>query len=372
MPIIRKRLKPSDVYPDDIRYNETGDQVERLIDGEWKPAPESDPRRNTTLPPRITADTRCDAAQSVADALENQINQIITAIDNAQTLATIAGLILGLLSFGVFAIFINIALAIAGYMFDVGTVAIQASLTPAAWDALACILYCRMDENGRVSGDDLPNIYQDITDQIGLPGSQILIEFLGLAGEGGINNLAALGTSTGDCDECGCPTDWCKFFPFGTAEEWQAIELGTGGVFGTLSGGEWVGTDAIDTISSPDLAHTGIVISRFFASRTVTRIEVTFDLTKGTIDQTNGSAFRIASGDVFAGTVLVNRTYASLSNGADQTIVWEGSQEIENLQIYLFSSRDGSSPYSYGGTAHIKSIRIEGEGSNPFGADDCP
>lgn len=372
MPIIRRRLNPADVYPNDIRYNPAGDKVERLIDGEWKESPQSDPRRNNTLPPRITADTRCDAAQSVSDAMKNQIDQILTAIDNAQTLATIAGLILGLFSFGVFAIFINIALAIADYMLGLGTTAINASLTPTAWDTFTCILYCYMDDDGRIQDADLTNIYQDLTDQIGLPGSQVLIEFLSLAGHGGINNLAAVGSSTGDCDECGCPTDWCKFFPFGTDEEWQAIALGTGGIFGTLSGGEWVGTDAIDTISSPDLAHTGIVISRFFASRTVTRIEVTFDLTKGTIDQTAGSAFRIAAGDVFTGTVLVNRTYASLSNGTDQTIVWEGSQDMENLQVYLFSSRDQSSPYSYGGTTHIKSIRMEGEGGNPFGADDCP
>lgn len=207
MPIVRRRLRESDVYPDDIRYNENGDKVERFIDGEWKESPESDPRKQTTLPPRITTDTKCDAGRSVADALQNQITEIATAIDNAQTVATIAGLILGLFSFGVFAIFINIALAIAGYMLDAGTAAINSSLPSTAYDALTCILSCYFDNNGRLKTGSLPAIYQDIADNIALPGAQVLISMLELAGEGGVNNLAAAGTSTGDCsscDDCGC------------------------------------------------------------------------------------------------------------------------------------------------------------------------
>lgn len=204
MPIIRKQLKPSDVYPDDIRYNPSGDKVERLIDGEWVETPESDPRKNNTLPPRITANTRCDAAQSVADALENQIAQITLAIDNTLTLFQIAGLILGLLSFGVFAIFINIALAIADYMFGLGSAAIEAALPPSAYDDLACIFYCHMDENGQITADDMPLIMQDVVDQLGATGGTIINSMLELAGFAGVNGLASVGGSTGSCGGCGC------------------------------------------------------------------------------------------------------------------------------------------------------------------------
>lgn len=372
MPIIRKQLKASDVYPDDIRYSPSGDKVQRLVDGEWVDAPQSDPRRQTTLPPRITANTKCDAAQSIADALENQINQIATAIDNAQTAAQIAGLILGLFSFGVFAIFINIALAIAGYMLDLGTAAILAALPPTAYDQLACILYCHMDDNGRIAEGDLINIYQDCVDQIGAVGGQILIEMMSLAGEGGLNNIAASGTSTGDCDECGCATTWCKYWDFSTNEGgWDAIALG-GAIFGNLVPGEWQGTDAVDMVSSPDISHRGVVLRRVFATRTVTLIRVTYNLTKGNIDSVGGSGYRLTNGDIFSGGVLRNIAFSTLVNGTNLSQEWTGSVSMEEVQLWLFSSRDQTIPYTYGGLANITAIVMEGEGENPFGVDDCP
>ena len=374
MPIVRKRLTPSEVYPADIRYNPSGDKIERLVDGEWKDAPESDPRKATTLPPRITADSRCDGAKSVSDALKNQINQIAEAIDNTQTVFQIAGLILGLFSFGVFAVFINIALAVANYMIDLGTATIETALPPSAYDTLTCILYCYMNDKGQISADDLPNVYQELVDQLGGTGGQILIEMLQLAGAGGINGLSAIGQSTGDCDECGCATTWCKYFDFSVAEwNWQAIRLGTGAIFGVITAGQFDGTNAVDTISSPDIAHHGIVLQRVFAGRVVTKIRVGYDVTKSAnIDQATGSAFRITNGDIFTGGVLMNIAFNALANGTNLVREWTGSQFMEEVQLWLFASRDQTSPYSYGGLTHIKYVLMEGEGSNPFGADDCP
>ena len=103
MPIIRRKLDHNTVYPDTLRYNPDTDQVENNINGTWTPSPQADPRHQTTLPPRLTSTPACDAAQSVSDALKAQINQTIDAVNNAKTAFTIAGIILGLFTFGVFA-----------------------------------------------------------------------------------------------------------------------------------------------------------------------------------------------------------------------------------------------------------------------------
>jgi hypothetical protein len=216
MPLIRKQLKPSDVYPDTIRYNEGTDTVQSLIDGVWTDNPAADPRTQTTLPPRITSNSRCDAAASVSDALKGQIDQTILAIDNAATAFTIAGIILSLLSFGVFAIFISIALTIADAMIGIGGTALAAALTPTVYEQFTCILYCHMTGEGRLQPEGLEGIQVDVTDQIGGVAATVLNSMLALAGEGGINNLASLGTSTGDCsgcDECGC-AQGCTTDPF--------------------------------------------------------------------------------------------------------------------------------------------------------------
>src|SRR5919205_3056841 len=227
MPIIRKQLKPWDVYPEDIRYNEATDTVQSRINGEWKDSPERDPRKQTIYPPRITSNTKCDAAESVKDAFKGQIDQILTAIDNAGPAFTIAGIILSLFTFGPFGVFISIALVIANAMLDAGTTAISAALTEPVYHTFACILYCRMNSSGRLNAGTLLQVESDITSQIGGLGAIILNSMVGLAGEGGINNLASLGMSSGDCSDCGCAD---------CGTEWTTENLGGGDNRGNILG----------------------------------------------------------------------------------------------------------------------------------------
>lgn len=202
MPIIRKKLDPAEVYPDTIRYDDLTDTVQSFIDGEWVDNPAVDPRTTTLYPPRITSDSKCDAAASVSAAFQTQIGEILTAIDNAGTVFQIAGLVLGLLSFGVFAIFINIALAIGNAMLDAGSGALTAALTPAVWEQFECILYCNMDGNGRLVPGGFAQVQADVSAQIGGLAGTTINSFVALSGEGGINNLASIGTSTGSCSGC--------------------------------------------------------------------------------------------------------------------------------------------------------------------------
>lgn len=204
MPIIRRLLTPSTVYPTNLRYNEVTDTVQSNVNGTWVDNPEADPRNQTSFPPRLTSDPTCDAAQSVVDALIGQIDGIVEAIDNASTLFTIAGIILSIFTFGAYAIFISLALGIGNQMVGFGSAAITAALTPAVYDTLKCILFCHMTAQGRLNTGELGAVTGEVTDQIGGIGAIILNAMLNLAGEGGINNLASLGTSTGSCGGCAC------------------------------------------------------------------------------------------------------------------------------------------------------------------------
>lgn len=219
MPVIRKQLKSSQVYPDDIRYNAGSDTVQRNINGTWTDSPESDPRTQTMFPPRLTADPACDAAQSVGDALKGQIDSILDAIDAASTVFTIASIILSIFTFGVYAIFITLAIGIGDTMLTAGTAAISAALTAPVYHTFVCILRCHMNGSGRLNPGELTIVMSEVTAQIGGLGAEILNAMLSLAGEGGVNNLASLGTATGDCSDCGC-AELCA-----TAE--QGFEYGT-------------------------------------------------------------------------------------------------------------------------------------------------
>jgi len=202
MPIIRKKLAPEDVYPANIRYNEETDTVQSLVNGSWVDNPAADPRNQTTLPARITSSTECDAAQSVVDAMRSTLTETITAIDNGTTFFGLASLILALFSFGAFGVLIALAIGLAKLMLLAGKTALDAALTTTAYDTFLCILYCQFQPDGRLQPGTLETVQSDINDQIGGLGALVLNAMLGLAGEGGINNLAALGTSEGDCVDC--------------------------------------------------------------------------------------------------------------------------------------------------------------------------
>lgn len=204
MPIVRRKLDANTVYPTDLRYDSDTDTVQSNVNGSWVDNPAADPRKQTTLPARITSDPACDAAESVKDALHSQIDQILQAIDNASTLFTIAGIILSIFTFGAYALFISLALGIGDQMVGFGSTAIQAALTEPVYDTFKCILFCQFDSSGRLKAGGFSQAMSDINDQIGGIGATILNAMMSLAGEGGINNLAALGTSTGDCSACDC------------------------------------------------------------------------------------------------------------------------------------------------------------------------
>lgn len=224
MPLIRKQLKPSDVYPDNIRYNTTTGTVQTRINDEWVDSPEADPRDQTVFPPRVTSDPNCDAAESIKDAFRGQIDGVLTAIDNSQTVFTIAGIILSFLAFGPFGIFISLALLLAHVMLDAGTISIEAVMTEATYDTFVCILYCHMETNGRLEEGSLGAIDSELDDQVGGLGAVILKAMAGLAGEGGMNNLASLGSSTGDCSDCDC--GGCeRLWDFTITDEYEGVTI---------------------------------------------------------------------------------------------------------------------------------------------------
>jgi hypothetical protein len=233
MPIIRKKLYASEVYPTNIRYNEDTGTVQSFMNDTWVDNPAADPRNNTLFPPRITSSSQCDGAESVKDAFKRQIDGVLTLISGSQTAFTIAGAILALFEFGPWGVLIVIALAIAHTMLDAGAAAINLALTLTVYHTFACILYCRMDSTGHIDATALSLIEGDITAQIGGLGATILNAMLGLAGVAGVNNLSSIGTSTGDCSDCSC--DPCE-----NQASWFAPAPGVTGHLTGNSGPDWV------------------------------------------------------------------------------------------------------------------------------------
>lgn len=349
MPIIRKQLKPSDVYPDDIRYDEDTDTVQRFINGDWVDSPESDPRTQTTLPPRLTADPACDAAESVKDAIKSQVDGVLEAIDNASTLFTIAGIILSIFTFGVYAIFVGLALSIGDSMVGYGSSAIEAALTESAYEIFRCILFCHMDTSGRLDEGSLPTVMADVTSQIGGIGAVILNSMLALAGEGGVNNLASIGTSTGDCSECGCL--WCYTFDFTLSEQgWNVRNVAPYGDIGRYTAG--VGFQQLSDYSTVDNLTFEIIPP---AMGNLTEAHVTYD---PSLSGANPH------------TVLYLNSYGTAFStaGGGTQIDFTGFSEDFDFIAFDVDPNTGSIQQW---TGALVTVTLRGNGDNPFGADNC-
>jgi hypothetical protein len=356
MPIVRRKLDENTVYPSNIRYDPDTEQVQSLVNGVWTDNPEADPRTQTTIPARITSNTKCDAAKSVSDALKGQIDASVEATTNASTAFTIAGIILSLFTFGVFGIFISIALGIADAMIDAGGTALSAALTPAAFDTLTCILSCHFGDNGRLESDGLSGAMSDVTDQIGGLGAVIINSMLALAGEGGINNLAALGTSTGDCTGCdACPEEWCFSFDFTLSDGgWSVVS----GAIGQYNAGVGWGAQ-----TSSNYRFVEIEIE--FASTEIIGIGVgsAIILDPRTATPFGDTDFVDIDGHVLSTAVL---------SPPPNPWLWSGDKlGATKIQVLLMCGVVTPEQAPALGEVNISSIQVRGMGECPFGTPNC-
>jgi len=249
LPVIRRKLDPNQVYSTNTRYNEETDTVQSFVNGDWVDNPLADPRTQNLFPPITTSDPTCDAAQSVSDAFEDQINGIITLISESNTFFTIAGALLALFEFGPWGVLIILAIAIAHVMLDAGATALTAAFVGDTWDKFKCILFCHMDTNGRVKAGEFGQIKDDVSTKIGGLAETILNAMLDLAGEAGVNNLAASRTVTGDCADCDCAppcdleawTEWTALGSLGTiidvTDDYIEVQSENAGAFGAQAAG---------------------------------------------------------------------------------------------------------------------------------------
>lgn len=165
---------------------------------------------------------------------------------------------------------------------------------------------------------------------------------------------------------CPCEDTWCYSFNFDTdgIDVWESGGLGY--TMNYVPGTGIVHQDCVDTVSNPDIAYRGMYIHAPFSERVVTKVAVTYAVTKGTFDF-------VASGFLLRANSAVN--LISVNNNAEtngtKTRTWEGSLAMDELHLYLRSSRDQTAPYAYSGAETVLTIRMEGLGTNPFGEDNC-
>lgn len=332
------------------RYNPDTDTLQVSFDGgaTWVDAPDLDPRNQTLLPPLDTADPRCDSAANIVHEIRSIVDQQIEALQNDAGEAVLATLITAAMAlFGYFALLVALAVALAGLFLALGAHELEILFTDELYDTLLCIFYCRMNPSGQLDAERLALVISDINEQLVLGAALLLTNFMNYAGYGGLNNIAASGSQTGDCDDCGC--SWCR--------EWDStngLDAWTHGVSGAgtwdAANHRWMGTSVGAGLFSVDIVKS-------FTATPVSSVSTRFGCSSN--DGARPSTFLYLSG------VQVARVDSTIDHGIPATnFVWTANfSDVTCDQVRVYMSGNGG--------CTVDQEIITGVDENPFGTSNC-
>lgn len=182
----------------------------------WVDDPEGDPRSKAIIaPPLPGADSdakRCAAADNVRDqykVMRDQCISLLTAGTYALAIvAGIIGLIAGLLLISVVSATFGVLLfGLAAALLALTPEEVAEQIDDTALDVFRCIIYCHMDNSGRVAVGAFDNILSQIAEQFDGFQETFFYSITASLTAAGINNAATIGAATAEDCDCSCPTE---------------------------------------------------------------------------------------------------------------------------------------------------------------------
>jgi len=173
----------------------------------WHDAPQYDPRNAIPeLPPNPTVDTtgaKCAYADSVVQTFKIGVIDVVTEGQTAEEIAAvitgIAGTIFGPLG-GPIGWLVPLIFAIGTAIVALSVTAVQAAFTTPVWDALRCLIFDNINDDGTFTQDQMDTIWNN------LPSDPIVIfvlhSWLAFLGTKGMTQTAhnGKGSVEADCD----------------------------------------------------------------------------------------------------------------------------------------------------------------------------
>lgn len=281
MRIIRKELATAQVYPDNLRYDETNDVVQYSPDGgtTWIDDPGSDPRLHNAYPPPDTDDPRCDAAARMTGLLIDYEQQLEDLAQAGAATAEIATAILLFLAFipliGVLtAVFVGISLQVV----TVGYAALHAAFLGFDWSAIQCQLYQQVDNLGNITDGGYEAFYAWMESNYTGTVLSFLELMLSSLGRAGLNDAAATRGETGDCSSI-C-SGYCYEWDFENGESHWVGFISSGVTRAVYDSARWVGTVYSTSGSTPSLC--GIIQASTWIPTAITGgFEIEYDASAG-------------------------------------------------------------------------------------------
>jgi len=259
---------------------------------------------------------------------------------------------------GPFAILIDLGAALASTLLGAGAAAISAAFTNDVYDTLTCIFYCAIEADGSVTPDDLVEILDQISSQIGGLVEAVMSAMLFLTGEVGLSNEGTLGDAPADCDACDC--GWCLEFDFKTGlHGWTIVS-----VPGLDEGHQVGGVGIVANVQNDACTGHGYIQLYIDLGATIDNID-TVEILQTSPNFDIGGAYFV---DQDNGATLTRRVgWGSFSGSGLVTVGINDGTTYDRINVVDFQC--GQDP---GNPQTIELIRFRGFGTPPSVGDVCP
>jgi hypothetical protein len=260
MDVVRKKLTPDEIAPPNLRYNPDCDCVQITANGtDWVNNPQADPRTGTyyLLPPNSTpSDPKCAAANGINNFFRSSLTILLDQLSAGVNLWGAVSVVLNILDFleGI-GLLIQLILDFVSAVIGIGVTDIEESFDDTAYAALLCIFFCNCGSDGSISASQFASIQSQIASQFGaLSIVNIVMQgWLSNVGYVGLNNIASLKATDGDCSAC----DMCEW-----TYEWD-FTVSDGDFYDPIrdtptmweSGQGWVGQDGAGFTAATIVTH---------------------------------------------------------------------------------------------------------------------
>jgi len=350
--LIRKKLTADEFSTPFLRYNPDCDCVQFTPDGgeTWIDQPANDPRTSDTyrLPP---GDDRCRAAEGMTAVIRAAVDARLATDGDIQ----LAGEILGIVAFiPGFNVLWALIIALAAFAVTIAKDILEAAFSEPTYDQIRCIFFCNIGDDGQMSQAQFDDAYAALIDLDAIPRTwcQNVMTTLGPVG---MSDAGVALEAAADCDECPC--GWCYTFDFVASESGWSLYPSAGG---TYSSG-WQCT-VVYVGGNPSRPRNQVYIQIDFTSTTIRSIKTEYAVSYGDT-VTDFARFGIWAND-FGDELQIT------SEPVTSPQYWFGTQIADNLIVTLGAGASDSGGTSLGdGT--ITRITLRGDGTNPFGDDNC-
>jgi hypothetical protein len=299
----------------------------------------------------MSDDPKCDAAANMVAWIKSFIDTLVTVKDETGIIVSFFLDVLEVLwGAGIFLALITLFVETLLFL---GLDTVIDAFTSTVYDDLLCIFYCNIESDGTMTADELATINAEIASIIGGNVATVLSAMFFIMGEVGLSNVGATGTETGDCSGCGC--GWCFDFV-------DATELGTAWSTGFTGGGTYnsgtlrwegtsIGSGSYGTVYAVDIHTT-------FTPSSVQDVKVRFGTSYN--DGGRPTVILYLSGSQ-VGRIDSLDAAGSLATNQNNDFPF-GGITCDEIRVFMAG---GVTPVD------VNEIQVSGDGSNPFGVDNC-